>query len=290
MESVAVRMLSSCLASARLCCCCWASLLRRHGVSSAWLNTSHTNRTHRRRHLSTDRPAAATSPPSSSSSPPASSIASHLSSSPSSSFPPSPPHTLHLLRLHTPILSQLRLEEALLRTSPHSYLLLNSSPSPRPPPTIVLGISGRPELWLHIPRVRADRVLTLQRFTGGGTVYCDASTLFITFILARFSFPPHPPNPPPPPPYPSSLLSYISSLYSPLFQPHFSLRANDFCLDTRKFAGNAQAITRSHLLHHSSLLWEVDGVGVGGEGGGEGECGGYGEVPEDAAGGEAAGV
>ena len=104
--------------------------------------------------------------------------------------------------------------------------------------------------------MRADSILTLKRFTGGGTVYCDPSTLFITFILARASLPSLPP-------YPSALLSYVASLYAPLFPSAFTLHSNDFCLHQRKFAGNAQAITRTHLLHHTSVLWRVDGAVMG---------------------------
>jgi lipoate-protein ligase A len=141
--------------------------------------------------------------------------------------------------------------------SPHSYLVVNSVP-PFTPPSIVLGISGRPERWLHIPRVRAASIETIQRFTGGGTVYCDPSTFFVSFILARASVPTLAP-------YPSPLLHFIASLYSPIFPSSlsFSLQSNDFCLHTRKVAGNAQAITRTHLLHHSSFLWKVDEEAMG---------------------------
>ena len=181
-------------------------------------------------------------------------ITSHLTSELSSTPTPSPssdPSTLHLLLLHMPILDQLRLEEALLRVSPHSYLIINTAP-PSTPPSVVLGISGRPELWLHIPAVRASGMTTIRRFTGGGTVYCDASTFFVTFSLARRAIPGVQP-------YPASLLSYAESMYAPLFPPGaFDVRGNDFCVAGRKFAGNAQAITRTHLLHHTSLLWHAD--------------------------------
>ena len=184
-------------------------------------------------------------------------LTSHLSSSPSASTPQSARPTLRLLRLHLPILEQLRIEEALLRLSPHSYLVLNTQPHVHPP-SIVLGISGRPELWLNIPEVRRRGVQCVRRFTGGGTVYCDRNTFFITLLLARAAVPNLQP-------YPQPLLHYTAELYAPVFgrlggerADGFNVRGNDYCFGDRKFAGNAQSITRDKLLHHTSFLHAVD--------------------------------
>lgn len=37
--------------------------------------------------------------------------------------------------------------------------------------------------------------------------------------------------------------------------PAFTLNEHDYCLGARKFAGNAQAISRERFVHHTSILW-----------------------------------
>ena len=245
-----MRVLSRLLGAAR-----WKSLLCRYGVPLSYLDTSAytpqrscSHFSSRASHSSSPPPfAAPTTPP----------LASHLSSSPSASSLSSARPSLRLLRLHVPILQQLQIEEALLRLSPHSYLVINSPPRPTPP-SIVLGISGRPELWLDIAAVRQRGLQCIRRFTGGGTVYCDQHTFFISLLLARAAVPHLQP-------YPQPLLQYTGQLYQPVFdglggggEGGFSVRGNDYCLGHRKFAGNAQSITRDKLLHHTSFLYTVD--------------------------------
>ena len=240
----------------------WRSLLSLYGLPYSYLHlVSSTTRRFERNFSSTTA-----TPPSSASTtqPPIPPLASHLSSSPSASSPPSTGRTLRLLRLQVSILEQLQLEEALLRLSPHSYLIINTQP-PTTPPSIVLGISGRPELWLNIPAVRQRAIPCIRRFTGGGTVYCDQHTFFITLLLARAAVPHLQP-------YPQPLLHYTAQLYQPVFDSlgsgsgsgssggvgGFNVRGNDYCFGQRKFAGNAQSITRDKLLHHTSFLYSVD--------------------------------
>ena len=232
----------------------WKSLLTRHGVPLSYLDHVAQSRPSYRRSLSTvsvETSAQSVQPPTT---PP---LASHLSSSPSAATQQSARPTLRLLRLHVPILQQLQIEESLLRLSPHSYLVLNTQP-PTTPPSLVLGISGRPELWLNIPAVRQHNILTIRRFTGGGTVYCDGHTFFVTLLLSRAAVPQLQP-------YPQPLLEYTGRLYAPVFDRlgggranGFNVRGNDYCFGHRKFAGNAQAITRDKLLHHTSFLHTVD--------------------------------
>jgi lipoate-protein ligase A len=47
---------------------------------------------------------------------------------------------------------------------------------------IVMGIGGKPELLLNMDLVRNDGVLVVKRFSGGGTVVLDHSSLWTTFI------------------------------------------------------------------------------------------------------------
>lgn len=148
-----------------------------------------------------------------------------------------------------PIFEQLRLEEALLRASQDSWCLVNMGS----PPAIVMGISGRPEKLVHLEKVRADKIPLIKRFSGGGTVYIDEKTLFVTLICNQkeHSFPPQP----------APIMKWTESLYAPLF-PGFSLRENDYVFGEHKFGGNAQYIQKGRWLHHTSFLWDFSPAGM----------------------------
>jgi lipoate---protein ligase len=149
-----------------------------------------------------------------------------------------------LLKLNNvAILDQLRLEEALLRASSENWCLINTGS----PPAIVMGISGKPEKLLNIQKVTHDKICVIKRFSGGGTVYIDSQTIFVTFICnsSTFNFPLQP----------KPILQWSETLYKPLFK-EFSLRENDYVFGERKFGGNAQYIQKSRWLLHSSFLWD----------------------------------
>jgi lipoate-protein ligase A len=104
-----------------------------------------------------------------------------------------------------PILQQLQLEEALLRSTSHNWLLINDG---TPKATIVMGISGCadvavafcvalihsgclmtvcfvrqvPEL-VDVQQAQQQQLQLIKRFTGGGTVVVDADTIFTTLIM-----------------------------------------------------------------------------------------------------------
>ena len=50
---------------------------------------------------------------------------------------------------------------------------------------IVLGIGGKPDQLLNLDLVRKDNVLTLKRFSGGGTVVLDYDSIWTTIIGRR---------------------------------------------------------------------------------------------------------
>lgn len=99
---------------------------------------------------------------------------------------------------------RLSLEEALLRHDPkgkswiivgahdpwpHKYLSNASlelpdyiQSNPNPECVIVMGIGGKADLLLNLPKVKEDRVLVCKRFSGGGTVVLDPSSLWTTVI------------------------------------------------------------------------------------------------------------
>lgn len=54
-------------------------------------------------------------------------------------------------------------------------------------PHIVMGISGVPSELLNLDLVRRDKIPVIRRYSGGGTVVCESSTLFVSFILNKVS-------------------------------------------------------------------------------------------------------
>lgn len=148
-----------------------------------------------------------------------------------------------LILNNTPILEQLRLEEALLRASSDNWCLLNCGSSP----AIVMGISGKAEALLNLEKIAAEKIPVIRRFSGGGTVYVDPATVFATFICSSttFDFPLQP----------QPILEWSEKFYQPIFQG-FSLRENDYVFDSKKFGGNAQYIQRGRWLLHTSFLWD----------------------------------
>ena len=50
-------------------------------------------------------------------------------------------------------------------------------------PSIVLGISGKVNELVDLDRCMIDDIPLIRRFSGGGTVIVDDSTLFATFVL-----------------------------------------------------------------------------------------------------------
>ncbi|KAJ8753607.1 hypothetical protein K2173_022848 [Erythroxylum novogranatense] len=156
---------------------------------------------------------------------------------------------MKLVRLkNLPILQQLRIEEQLLRTSTHNWCIINDGTNH---PTIVMGVSGRPAELLEIEAVLQDQVPVIRRFSGGGTVIVDRETIFVTFICNKGAIPDLQP-------YPRPIMSWSGLIYSEVFRGvnNFHLRENDYVFGNHKFGGNAQSITKSRWIHHTSFLWD----------------------------------
>lgn len=147
-----------------------------------------------------------------------------------------------LVKLHQlPILQQLQLEEALLRTDTGNWCLINTGT----PDAIVMGISGRPDQLIYESLVHQKEVPIIRRYSGGGTVYVDAETIFITFIGNGKKLP-------------RPLLEEGCQLLAPLFPSQFTLRENDYVIDHLKIGGNAQYIAANRWVHHVSFLWDFN--------------------------------
>ncbi len=144
-----------------------------------------------------------------------------------------------------PILEQLRLEEALLRCTSENWCLLNTGS----PEAIVMGISGKPEKLLNMTKVAENRIPVIKRFSGGGTVYIDPQTVFVTWICngSTLNIPLHS----------RAILEWSETFYRPLFKD-FLLKENDYAIGERKCGGNALYLQKGRWLLHTSLLWNYD--------------------------------
>lgn len=153
---------------------------------------------------------------------------------------------LHVVDLtHVSIFEQLKWEEALLRADERNWCILNQGS----PPAIVIGISGKKEEWVQTKKFSQSPLPLIRRCTGGGCVVVDENTLFVTLICQSNALPISP--------FPRPLSEWMAELYRSLLHPHpFALKENDYTFNDKKWGGNAQAITKSRWMHHSSLLWD----------------------------------
>lgn len=158
-----------------------------------------------------------------------------------------PLHFVHLQNV--PILDQLQWEEALLRNDHRNWCIINHGS----PPAIVMGISGKMETLVNQNELLAKPIPVIRRFSGGGTVVVDRNTFFVTFIFNKEALTI--------PSFPEPIMRWTECFYRPLFHPHpFALRENDYVIGEKKFGGNAQSITKSRWLHHSSFLFHFSSV------------------------------
>ena len=175
---------------------------------------------------------------------------------------------LHVLRLDRAriapvhIFEQLRLEEALYRADGNNWIVVNDGGHAPPHPSVVLGISGKPEKMCDVTRIQQEDVPLYRRFTGGGTVVVGEGTTFISLIANKSVLPSKNTN------GPRELMKWSGDWYSNALREcgvdvgseesskhAFALRENDYVLGNRKFAGNAQGLSRDRFVHHTSILW-----------------------------------
>jgi lipoate-protein ligase A len=151
---------------------------------------------------------------------------------------------ISLIRLiQYPILSQLFLEEALLRADNKNYCLINEGTQP----AIVLGISAKIDQVVSYP----FKLPLIRRFSGGGTVVVDEKTLFITFIFNQKEALV--------PLQPEAIMKWSEPFYKEVFKDRaFELKENDYVIDQKKCGGNAQYLCKDRFLHHTSFLWDFD--------------------------------
>jgi lipoate-protein ligase A len=154
--------------------------------------------------------------------------------------------SIHFVQLNgCSIFQQLQLEEALLRADERNWCLVNTGSSP----AIVMGISGQPNLLLNLDLLAKKPLPVIRRFSGGGTVFIDHHTYFVTFICNRDELSV--------PCCPDKILQWTEQVYRPVFDnTPFALAENDYVFDNKKFGGNAQYMRKDRWLHHTSFLWD----------------------------------
>lgn len=143
-----------------------------------------------------------------------------------------------------PIYEQLQLEEALLRLDVRNIFLINEGS----PESIIMGSSAKPEDWVDLEKLKSAPLPLIKRFSGGGTVFVDANTVFMTFIGASDLL-----NGPT---YPEPIFRFTETFLKPLLPPNFKVKENDYVIGEHKFGGNAQYIRKGRWLHHTSFLWD----------------------------------
>jgi lipoate---protein ligase len=142
------------------------------------------------------------------------------------------------------IYEQLQLEEALLKGNDQNWCIINSGS----PLAIVMGISGKPELFVNPYKYNDSPIPLIKRFSGGGTVVIDGNTLFVTWICNKNEIFLNTPQ---------EVLGWSKSVYQPLFRnTAFDVRENDYVFGEKKFGGNALYLRKDRWLLHTSFLWD----------------------------------
>lgn len=153
---------------------------------------------------------------------------------------------LHVVLLeNVPIFQQLQWEEALLRTDQRNWCLINSGS----PPAIVMGISGQADQLIDTQKLKQKPVPVIKRFSGGGTVFIDHNTVFVSWICNSLDVDVSC--------CPVQIHAWSEKFYQAAL-PSLSmrLRENDYVIGERKCGGNAQYLCKGRWLHHTSLLWD----------------------------------
>lgn len=88
------------------------------------------------------------------------------------------------------VVEQLKIEEALLRATDDTWMLINDGVAS---PTVVLGISGKPEEMVHGEKLKGLGIRMVKRFSGGGTVVVDENCVMMSIIANGHRHLPHVP-------------------------------------------------------------------------------------------------
>jgi lipoate---protein ligase len=146
--------------------------------------------------------------------------------------------------LQTDPFYSLAAEEYLLKNCREEVFMLWQSN-----PAVVVGKHQNTLAEVNYRFVRSNNILIARRLTGGGTVFHDPGNINFTFIRQG---------------EPGKLVdfgSYIAPVIS--FLETLGIGAirgekNEILVDGKKISGNAEHVFRNRVLHHGTLLYDVD--------------------------------
>jgi len=150
------------------------------------------------------------------------------------------------------VFDQLCFEELVMRHTNTNCFVFNYN---IPDKHVVMGFSGKPELLVNIKDAKRDNLKVIRRYTGGGTVLVDKSTVFGSLICNSSDIQCNP--------YPREIMKWSESIYGPAFNKlsngaKFRLVDHDYAFEDKKVGGNAQAIIKDRWVHHTSFLYDFD--------------------------------
>ncbi len=117
-------------------------------------------------------------------------------------------------------------------------------------PSVIIGKNQNPYTEVGIEFIKENNIKLVRRLSGGGAVYHDLGNMNYAFILPahaqylyefkKYSMP---------------IVNSLNKAYE--LNIEFSGR-NDLIIDEKKISGSAQYVVDDRLLHHGTLLYNVD--------------------------------
>ncbi|NOQ50508.1 MAG: lipoate--protein ligase [Mycoplasmataceae bacterium] len=116
-------------------------------------------------------------------------------------------------------------------------------------PSVIIGKNQNPYSEVNISYMKKHQIKLVRRMSGGGAVYHDLGNLNYAFILKGkskdlYQFKKHS----------SPIIKALKNLNIDIA---FSGR-NDLLIDGKKFSGTAQYVNQGSLLHHGTIMFDVD--------------------------------
>jgi len=135
-------------------------------------------------------------------------------------------------------------EEYLIKNIKESifYLYQNS-------PSVIIGKNQNPHSEVGINYIKKNNILLVRRLSGGGAVYHDLGNLNYGFVLKNGSKNLY------------DFKKYCQPIVDVLNTLNLNVKftgRNDLVIEDKKISGSAQYVSGNNLLHHGTLLFDVD--------------------------------